>query len=69
MESHYDCTVVNNGCTGTSIQFILEHFDELVDEEDDIILCTIGTNNRHQYFVETPRHTAQEHMDIFYHLL
>lgn len=66
MESHYDCTVVNNGCTGTNIQFVLEHFEELVDEEDDIILCTIGTNNRHQYFNDNPKHTVQEHMDIFY---
>lgn len=66
LESRYCCEVINNGCTGTTVQFVLEHFDELVEDEDDIILCTIGTNNRHQYFHETPRHTRQEHMEIFY---
>lgn len=66
MESQFDCTVVNNACTGTSIEFILDHFDELVDKEDDIILCIIGTNNRHQYFDEYPKHTRREHMELFY---
>ena len=66
MEAQFNCTVTNNACTGTTIQFVLEHFDELVDEEDDIILCTIGTNNRHQYFHDHPRHTRLEHMELFY---
>lgn len=66
LESRYDCKVINNGCTGTNIQFVLEHFEELVDEEDDIILCTIGTNNRHQYFNDLPIHTRREHMEILY---
>ena len=66
MESQFDCVVVNNACTGTTIEFILNHYDELVDDEDDIILCTIGTNNRHQYFHDGPKHTRQEHMERFY---
>lgn len=66
MEVNYNCEVINNGCTGTEIQFILEHFDELVDEEDQIILCTIGTNNRHKYFKDGPRPTRQQHMEAFY---
>ncbi|MBO5069585.1 MAG: SGNH/GDSL hydrolase family protein, partial [Roseburia sp.] len=66
LESQFNCVVINNGCTGTTIQFILDHFDELVDKEDDIILCTIGTNNRHQHFHESPRHTRREHMELFY---
>ncbi|MBE7043235.1 MAG: SGNH/GDSL hydrolase family protein [Ruminococcaceae bacterium] len=66
LEAHYACEVVNNACTGTTIQFILEHFDTLVDEEDDLILCTIGTNNRHQYHDQKPKHTREEHMEEFY---
>ena len=43
-----DAEVTNNGCTGTTIQFILEHFDTLVSDTDDLVICTIGTNNRHR---------------------
>lgn len=66
MESQYRCSVENNACTGTAIEFILKHFDTLVSEDDDIILCTIGTNNRHQYLSDEPIHTKMEHMKIFY---
>lgn len=66
MESFYNCQVTNNACTGTAIEFVLEHFDELVSPEDDIIMCAIGTNNRHQYFIDAPMHTPEEHMKAFY---
>ena len=66
MESKYDCEVNNNACTGTNIEFILKNFDVLVDEDDDIVICTIGTNNRHQYFKNGPKHTKEEHMAEFY---
>ena len=54
MEKTYNCTVTNNACTGTKIDFILAHFDTLVDAEDDLIICTIGTNNRHRYYKDFP---------------
>lgn len=66
MEAQYDCKVINNACTGTDIEFILHHFDELVEKNDDIIICTIGTNNRHQYFNTGEKHTKREHMEQFY---
>lgn len=66
MESQYDCVVTNNACTGTKIEFIIDNFEKLVDADDDIIICTIGTNNRHQYFTDGPKHTKREHMEIFY---
>ena len=70
MESHFGCTVTNNACTGTNIQFVLGNFGELVSESDDIVFCTIGTNNRHQGFDEGDKHTREEHGEIFYrHLL
>ena len=49
MKEKYGATVVNNGCTGTTVEFIVKHFDALVSETDDIVICTIGTNNRHFY--------------------
>lgn len=48
MENKYPCTVINNGANGARIQFILDNFETLVDDTDDIIICMIGTNNRHQ---------------------
>ncbi len=50
MKDKFNCTVINNGCSGTTIEFIIDNFDILVDDEDDFIICTIGTNNRHFYF-------------------
>ena len=66
LESRFDCRVVNNGCTGTTIDFVLERFDRLVEPEDDIVLCVIGTNNRHQYFADGPKPTKRAHMARFY---
>ena len=58
----YGCQVINNGCSGVSIPFLIEHFDTLVDEEDDIVICTIGTNDRAQYKQDGPRPTRNGHM-------
>lgn len=69
MEEKYDCTVINNGIGGITIEFIIEHFDELVDENDDLIICTIGTNNRHQYHVDGPQRTYEQHTKRFYDLI
>ena len=66
MEAKYNCEVNNNACTGTTIEFIINNFDALVSGDDDVVVCTIGTNNRHQYFKNGPKHTKEEHMDIFY---
>ena len=66
MESQFDCVVTNNACSGTQIEFIINNFDKLVDKQDDIVICTIGTNNRHQYLTDAPKHTRREHMETFY---
>lgn len=66
MEANYNCIVNNNACTGTKIEFVLENFDTLVSPDDDIVLCTIGTNNRHQYYHDAPMHTREEHEKEFY---
>ncbi len=66
MEEHYHCTVTNNACTGTRIEFILRNFETLVDEEDDLIICMIGTNNRHQPVWDKTVYTPTELMEMFY---
>ena len=49
MEEKYNCVVENNACTGTNIEFVIRNLDTLMDSNDDFVICTIGTNNRHQY--------------------
>ena len=66
MESQFDCAVTNNGCCGVKIEFIIDNFDTLVDKDDDIIICTIGTNNRNLYYDSGEKYTRQEYMQNFY---
>lgn len=66
MEEKFDCTVTNNACTGTNIEFIIDNFKSLVEEHDDIIICTIGTNNRHFYFKFGDKPTREELGTKFY---
>lgn len=66
MAARYGAVVVNNACTGTKIEFVIEHFDTLVDKEDDLVICAIGTNNRHQLKSEVERLTREEMADRFY---
>lgn len=66
METRYNCIVENNACTGTKIEFILQNFNILVSDDDDIILCAIGTNNRHQYFCDGVKRNKDEYMSEFY---
>jgi len=66
MEGKYDCTVNNNACTGTNIEFVIEKFDALTASDDDVVICTIGTNNRHQYFKNGPKRTKEDMESGFY---
>ena len=50
MKEKYGAIVVNKACTGTRVDFVMKHFSTLVESDDDLIVCTIGTNNRHRYF-------------------
>lgn len=66
MEENFNCRVTNNACTGTDIQFILENAETLIDDEDDIIICMIGTNNRHQFFEDGEKRTPEEQKKYVY---
>lgn len=60
VEENYNCSVTNNACTGTNIEFVINNFNTLVDEKDDFIICTIGTNNRHIYMWEGEKKSPEE---------
>lgn len=62
----YDCEVVNNGCTGTNIEYVINNLDKLLDEQDELVICMIGTNNRHQYKGALPKKTREEMANAFY---
>ena len=66
MESQFNCVVTNNACTGTPIEFVIDNFEQLVDSQDDIIICIIGTNNRHQFVEDGPKKTKLEYMKKLY---
>lgn len=66
MGQKYDCTVTNNGCSGTTIQFIINNFDTLVYDRDDIIICAIGTNNRHFKYADGSKPSKEMFAKNFY---
>ena len=57
---------MNNACTGTKIDFVINNFDTLVSPDDDIVICTIGTNNRHQFKKDGPRRDREDKGREFY---
>ncbi len=65
MQTHYACTVTNNACSGTTIAFVIKHLEELVSAEDDLIICTIGTNDRHHYFDKGEKPEKEEYFKAF----
>ena len=66
MREKYGATVVNKACTGTRVEFIIEHFGTLVDSDDDIIVCMIGTNNRHQKMSSGEKMTREAMLENLY---
>lgn len=45
-EDRFNCSVTNNGISGTKSDFLVTNWNSLVDNDDDIIICAIGTNDR-----------------------
>ena len=50
MRNTCGCEVVNNAICGTGIETAIDCFDELIDDEDDIVMIMYGANNRHEFF-------------------
>lgn len=66
MQEKFGSEVVNYGCSGTDIEFIVKNFDILVEKADDLIICTIGTNNRHFWFRDGAKPTREAFGRQFY---
>ena len=66
MKEKYGATVINNGCTGTPVDFVISHFSTLVEGDEDLIVCTIGTNNRHQFFSKGEKPMREEFLESVY---
>lgn len=66
LAGRYGCQVINNGCSGVSIPFLIEHFHTLVEDGDDIVICTIGTNDRAQYKKDGPQPTRDGRLAKIY---
>lgn len=49
LEAKFNCTVTNNGCTGTTSIFTAGLMDTLCPTDTDIAICMIGHNNRLSY--------------------
>lgn len=43
----FNCIVKNYGCPGIGVDQMITAIDDLVKDEDDLVICMIGTNNRH----------------------
>lgn len=46
IESNYNATVVNNGCTGTNSDIWNDNKETLIPADTDLFILTIGTNDR-----------------------
>lgn len=45
-ESMFNCTVTNNGVSGQDSAYIVNNLSTLISNDDNIVICMIGTNNR-----------------------
>lgn len=48
LESKFNCNVKNFGIGGITSQNIVSNLSSLISENDNIVVCMIGTNNRHE---------------------
>lgn len=46
LENKFNVEVVNNGVSGIGAGTMIQHWNDLVKEDDDVVICMIGTNNR-----------------------
>lgn len=46
LQEKFNCTVINNAVMGTSTVELVNKFDNLISNDDDIVICMYGTNNR-----------------------
>lgn len=47
LNQKFGCTVKNYGCPGIGVDQMITAIDDLVRDDDELVICMIGTNNRH----------------------
>ena len=52
MEEKFCCTVKNYGCTGLTSAGLLTNMHTLIEDDDDIIIIMIGTNDRSSLYIK-----------------
>ena len=60
IESKYNATVINNGMKGIASHQIIYYWDDIVDPDDDIIICMIGANDRTTSDTENVTYSKEE---------
>lgn len=60
VESKYNATVINNGMKGITSHQIIFYWDDIVDPDDDIIICMIGANDRTTSDTENVTYSKEE---------
>lgn len=60
IESKYNATVINNGMKGITSHQIIYYWDDIVDPDDDIIICMIGANDRTTNDTENVTYSKEE---------
>ena len=55
LTEQYNCTVTNNGCTGTTSDFWATNINTLLPVDTDLFILTIGTNDRNLATIEKCR--------------
>ena len=63
IENNYNAVVINNGCTGTGSEFWNSYKETLIPNDTDIVILTIGTNDRN---TKTGVTTATQAMNTYY---
>ncbi|MDD7316765.1 MAG: SGNH/GDSL hydrolase family protein [Bacillales bacterium] len=46
LESIYNCIIINSGAAGISSMVVTQNLSNYIHDDDDIVLCMLGTNNR-----------------------
>lgn len=65
MKEVCNAEVKNYAILGTDMDYGIKFFDELIDDDDDLILIVYGANNRHEFHDGTPHHTRESWMRGF----
>lgn len=68
LNEKFGCKVINFGCSGISTGHIIKHINELVEDDDDLIICMIGTNDRNSNGIDLISGKQRTPLQAFYNM-